>query len=85
MRSQLRTKPFVDVGDLRRALAFYAVDRPVKIRLPDGREFPILDVQLEDYPQKPFDEAKFRRATLLFIAQSEEEGKPKRRRKRDEV
>ena len=30
---------FADVGELRNALAVCAVDRPVKIRLPDGRKF----------------------------------------------
>ena len=52
-----RDGSFVDVGDLRRALAVYAVDRPVKIRLPDGSEFAVGAVRrdrdfgpLEDAP-----------------------------------
>ena len=42
-----RQNDFVDVGDLRRALAVFAVDRPVKIRLPDGSEFAVADVRLD--------------------------------------
>lgn len=40
-----RQGPFVDLGDLRRALAVFAVDRPVKIQLPDGSVFAVADVR----------------------------------------
>ena len=42
-----RDDSFIDVGDLRRALAVCAVDRPVAIRLPDGRRFAVADVRLD--------------------------------------
>lgn len=50
-----RKSPLVDVGALRVALGVYAVARPVAIRLPDGREFPIAEVRLDC--EAPFDAA----------------------------
>ncbi len=51
-----RDGSFVDVGDLRRALAVCAVDRPVKIRLPDGSEFAVGAVR-RDRDFEPLEDA----------------------------
>ena len=61
-----RESPVADVGELRRALAVCAVDRPVKIRLPDGREFPVADVRL-DRDFEPIEDA-----SVLLIAGNDE-------------
>ena len=60
---------FVDVGDLRRALAVCAVDRPVAIRLPDGSVFAVADVRLDRDFEPP--EA----APVLLIAGAEQEAR----------
>ena len=67
---------FADVGELRRALAVYAVDRPVKIRLPDGRVFPVADVRLDRDSGGPIEDA----ALLLIAANADE-----RKEKNDEI
>ncbi len=59
---------FADLGDLRRALAVCAVDRPVKIRLPDGRKFVVADVRLDRESGEPVEDA-----TVLLIAGAERE------------
>ena len=56
MRERRRQGPFIDLGDLRRALAVYAVDRPVKIRLPDGSEFAVGAVR-RDRDFEPLEDA----------------------------
>ena len=76
MRRNRRESPVADVGDLRRALAVCAVDRPVKIRLPDGREFPVADVRLDRDSGAPVEEA----AVLLIAANVDE-----RKEKSDEI
>ena len=58
---------FVDLGDLRRALAVFAVDRPVAIRLPDGRRFAVADVRLDRESGEPVEDA-----TVLLIAEAGE-------------
>ena len=58
-----RDGSFVDVGDLRRALAVCAVDRPVAIRLPDGRKFAVADARLDRDSGAPVEEA-----AVLLIA-----------------
>ncbi|MBQ2848947.1 MAG: hypothetical protein IJE77_00575 [Thermoguttaceae bacterium] len=65
-----------DVGDLRRALAVHAVDRPVAIRLPDGRKFAVADVRLDRESGEPVEEA----AVLLIAANVDE-----RKEKNDET
>lgn len=57
MKKRRRQGPFVDVGDLRRALAVCAVDRPVAIRLPDGRRFAVADVRLDRDSGEPVEDA----------------------------
>ena len=57
-----------DVGDLRRALAVHAVDRPVAIRLPDGRKFAVADVRLDRESGEPVEDA-----AVLLIAGEERE------------
>ena len=52
-----------DLGDLRRALAVHAVDRPVAIRLPDGRKFAVADVRLDRESGEPVEDA-----AVLLIA-----------------
>ncbi|MBQ5790650.1 MAG: hypothetical protein IIW01_10200 [Thermoguttaceae bacterium] len=52
-----------DLGDLRRALAVHAVDRPVAIRLPDGRKFAVADVRLDRDSGEPVEDA-----AVLLIA-----------------
>ena len=54
---------FADLGDLRRALAVHAVDRPVAIRLPDGRKFAVADVRLDRESGEPVEDA-----AVLLIA-----------------
>ncbi len=61
-----RQGPFVDGGDLRRALAVCAVDRPVAIRLPDGRRFAVADVRLDRDSGEPVEDA-----AVLLIAGAE--------------
>ncbi len=61
-----RDGSFVDVGDLRRALAVCAVDRPVAIRLPDGRRFAVADVRLDRESGEPVEDA-----AVLLIAGAE--------------
>jgi len=61
---------FVDLGDLRRALAVYAVDRPVAIRLPDGRKFAVADVRLDRESGEPVEDA-----AVLLIAGEEQEAR----------
>ena len=75
-RRRRRRDVFVDVGELRNALAVHAVDRPVKIRLPDGREFPVADVRLDRDSGAPVEEA----AVLLIAANVDE-----RKEKSDEI
>ena len=65
-----RQGPFVDLDDLRRALAVYAVDRPVEIRLPDGRKFAVADVRLDRESGEPVEDA-----TVLLIAGEEQEAR----------
>lgn len=69
LKKRRRQAPFVDLGDLRRALAVYAVDRPVAIRLPDGRKFAVADVRLDRDFEPP--EA----APVLLIAGAEQEAR----------
>lgn len=77
MRERRQRKDvFVDVGDLRRALAVHAVDRPVAIRLPDGRRFAVADVRLDRESGEPVEEA----AVLLIAANVDE-----RKEKNDET
>ena len=59
-----------DVGDLRRALAVFAVDRPVAIRLPDGRRFAVADVRLDRESGEPVEDA-----AVLLIAGEEQEAR----------
>ena len=59
---------FADLGDLRRALAVYAVDRPVAIRLPDGRRFAVADVRLDRESGEPVEDA-----AVLLIAGADRE------------
>ena len=59
-----------DVGDLRRALAVHAVDRPVAIRLPDGRKFAVADVRLDRESGEPVEDA-----AVLLIAGAEREAR----------
>lgn len=66
---RVRKRPLVDVGALRVALGVYAVDRPVAIRLPDGREFPIAEVRL-DCEGASFDAA----AVHLVAARVDDDG-----------
>ena len=61
---------FADLGDLRRALAVHAVDRPVAIRLPDGRKFAVADVRLDRESGEPVEDA-----TVLLIAGNEQEAR----------
>ena len=61
---------FADLGDLRRALAVFAVDRPVAIRLPDGRKFAVADVRLDRESGEPVEDA-----TVLLIAGEEQEAR----------
>ncbi|MBQ9798745.1 MAG: hypothetical protein IJO40_02260 [Thermoguttaceae bacterium] len=69
MRERRQRKDvFVDLGDLRRALAVFAVDRPVAIRLPDGRRFAVADVRLDRESGEPVEDA-----TVLLIAGEERE------------
>lgn len=65
-----RQGPFVDLGDLRRALAVCAVDRPVKIQLQDGRRFAVADVRLDRESGEPVEDA-----TVLLIAGAEQEAR----------
>ena len=65
-----RDGSFVDVGDLRRALAVYAVDRPVKIQLPDGSVFAVADVRLDRDSGEPVEDA-----AVLLIAGAEREAR----------
>ncbi|MBQ7110697.1 MAG: hypothetical protein IJO06_05700 [Thermoguttaceae bacterium] len=65
-----RDGSFVDVGDLRRALAVFAVDRPVAIRLPDGRRFAVADVRLDRESGEPVEDA-----AVLLIAGAEQEAR----------
>ena len=65
-----RDGSFVDVGDLRRALAVFAVDRPVAIRLPDERKFAVADVRLDRESGEPVEDA-----TVLLIAGAEQEAR----------
>ena len=67
-RRRPRNGEFVDVGDLRRALAVCAVDRPVAIRLPDGRRFAVADVRLDRDSGGPVEDA-----AVLLIAGNEQE------------
>ena len=59
-----------DVGDLRRALAVFAVDRPVAIRLPDGHRFAVADVRLDRESGEPVEDA-----AVLLIAGAEREAR----------
>ena len=59
-----------DLGDLRRALAVHAVDRPVAIRLPDGRRFAVADVRLDRESSEPVE-----KAAVLLIAGAEREAR----------
>ncbi|MBQ2849037.1 MAG: hypothetical protein IJE77_01035 [Thermoguttaceae bacterium] len=61
---------FADLGDLRRALAVFAVDRPVAIRLPDGCKFAVADVRLDRESGEPVEDA-----TVLLIAGEEQEAR----------
>ena len=71
MRERRQRKDvFVDVGDLRRALAVHAVDRPVAIRLPDGRKFAVADVRLDRDSGEPVEDA-----AVLLIAEEEREAR----------
>ena len=71
MRERRQRKDvFVDLGDLRRALAVFAVDRPVAIRLPDGRRFAVADVRLDRESGEPVEDA-----TVLLIAGEEQEAR----------
>ena len=71
MRERRQRKDvFVDVGDLRRALAVHAVDRPVAIRLPDGRKFAVADVRLDRDSGEPVEDA-----TVLLIVGAEQEAR----------
>ena len=71
MRERRQRKDvFVDLGDLRRALAVFAVDRPVAIRLPDGRRFAVADVRLDRESGEPVEDA-----TVLLIAGAEREAR----------
>lgn len=71
MRERRQRKDvFVDVGDLRRALAVFAVDRPVAIRLPDGRKFAVADVRLDRDSGEPVEDA-----AVLLIAGEEQEAR----------
>lgn len=65
-RRQRQNGSFVDLGDLRRALAVCAVDRPVAIRLPDGRRFAVADVRLDRDSGAPVEEA-----AVLLVAGAE--------------
>ncbi len=65
-----RNGEFVDVGELRLALAVYAVDRPVEIWLPDGRKFPVVDVRLDRDSGGPIEDA-----AILLIAGDEREAR----------
>ncbi|MBR4834231.1 MAG: hypothetical protein IKU86_07870 [Thermoguttaceae bacterium] len=67
---QRRNGSFGDVGDLRRALAVHAVDRPVEIRLPDGRKFAVADVRLDRDSGEPVEDA-----AVLLIAGKEQEAR----------
>ena len=69
-KRRLRDGSFVDVGDLRRALAVCAVDRPVSIRLPDGRKFAVADIRLDRESGEPVEDA-----TVLLIAGEEQEAR----------
>ena len=69
MRERRQRKDiFVDLGDLRRALAVFAVDRPVAIRLPDGRKFAVADVRLDRESGEPVADA----AVLLTAGEEQE-------------
>ena len=71
MRERRQRKDvFVDVGDLRRALAVFAVDRPVAIRLPDGRRFAVANVRLDRDSGEPVEDA-----AVLLIAGEEQEAR----------
>ena len=71
MRERRQRKDvFVDIGDLRRALAVHAVDRPVAIRLPDGRKFAVADVRLDRDSGEPVEDA-----AVLLIAGEEREAR----------
>ena len=71
MRERRQRKDvFVDVGDLRRSLAVFAVDRPVAIRLPDGRRFAVADVRLDRDSGEPVEDA-----AVLLIAGKEQEAR----------
>ena len=61
---------FADLGDLRRALAVYNVDRSVEIKLPDGRRFAVADVRLDRESGEPVEDA-----TVLLIAGAEQEAR----------
>ena len=65
-----RYGPFVDLDDLRRALAVYNVDRPVAIRRPDGRKFAVADVRLDRDSGEPVEDA-----AVLLIAGEEQEAR----------
>ena len=67
---QRRNGFFGDLGDLRRALAVYNVDRPVAIRLPDGRKFAVADVRLNRDSGEPVEDA-----AVLLIAGAEREAR----------
>ena len=69
-KRRLRDGSFVDVGDFRRALAVCAVDRPVAIRLPDGRKFAVADIRLDRESGEPVEDA-----TVLLIAGEEQEAR----------
>ncbi|MBR2002556.1 MAG: hypothetical protein IJ991_00070 [Thermoguttaceae bacterium] len=65
-----RYGPFVDLNDLRRALAVYNVNRSVEIKLPDGRKFAVADVRLDRDSGEPVEDA-----AVLLIAGAEREAR----------
>lgn len=65
-----RYGPYVDLDDLRRALAVYNVDRSVEIKLPDGRKFAVADVRLDHESGEPVEDT-----AVLLIAGAEQEAR----------